>query len=230
MCGRFDQHTLPYRYAGYIDAIVHAAPEEPPARYNVAPQTTAWVARTTREGQRELTPLLWGLVSYWDEDPKRAVRPINARSESANVRPMFRKLMEIHRCVVPVDGFYEWRKTPAGRTPYYIRPADDAPMLLAGLWDRWHRGDASPIEAFTILTTRANASIASLHDRMPAIIAPEDLSRWLDARAKDPAVAQTLLQPYPMERLRAFPVSRRVNSANNEGADLIEPIEGELAR
>jgi len=230
MCGRFDQHTLPYRYAGYIDAIVRPAPEEPPARYNVAPQTSAWVARTMRDGRRELTPLLWGLVSYWDDEPTKAVRPINARSESATVRPMFRKLMEIHRCVVPVDGFYEWRKAPAGRLPYYIRPADDAPMLLAGLWDRWQRGEAAPIESFTILTTPANPSIATLHDRMPAIVAPEDLPRWLDVRARDAAAAQGLLQPYPMERLRVHPVSRRVNSANNEGADLIEPIEGEAVR
>jgi putative SOS response-associated peptidase YedK len=228
MCGRFDQHTLPYRYAGYVGAMVRAASEEPPQRYNVAPQTRAWVARTTRDGRRVLTPLLWGLVSYWDEDPKKAVKPINARSESATTRPMFRKLMEIHRCVVPVDGFYEWRTTPAGKLPYYIRLAEDAPMLLAGLWDRWQRGDAQAIESFTILTTPANASIATLHDRMPAIIAVSDLSRWLDAR--DPAAAEELLKPFPMERLRGYPVSRRVSSATNEGADLIEPVEGEPLR
>jgi putative SOS response-associated peptidase YedK len=103
-------------------------------------------------------------------------------------------------------------------------------MLLAGLWDRWQRGDAAPIESFTILTTPANASIAALHDRMPAIIAPEDLARWLDAGAKDPTAAQTLLKPYPMERLRAYAVTRRVNSADNEGADLIEPVGGEPVR
>lgn len=227
MCGRFDQHTLPYRYAGYIDAMVCAGPEDAPPRYNVAPQTSAWVARTTREGRRELTPLPWGLVSYWDSDPKKALKPINARSESAGTRPMFRKLMEIHRCVVPVDGFYEWRKTPAGRLPYYIRLADDQPMLLAGLWDRWKRGDVEPIESFTILTTPANPSIATLHDRMPAIIDPADLNRWLDRGQTDPVAAQELLRPYPMERLRGYPVSRRVNSAANEGADLIEPVEGE---
>lgn len=227
MCGRFDQHTLPYRYAGYIDALLKPAPEEPAARYNVAPQTRAWVARTTREGERELTPLSWGLVSYWDDDPKTAVKPINARAESAATRPMFRKLMEIHRCVVPVDGFYEWRKTPAGKLPYYIRLAGDEPLLLAGLWDRWKRGAAPAIESFAVLTTPANPSIAALHDRMPAIIDRGDLDRWLDRRTKDPAALQELLKPYPMERLRAFPVSRRVNSADNEGKDLIEPVAGE---
>jgi putative SOS response-associated peptidase YedK len=227
MCGRFDQHTLPYRYAGYIDAMVRASGEDAPPRYNVAPQARAWVARTTRDGERELTPLSWGLVSYWDQDPAKAVKPINARSESALTRPMFRKLMEIHRCVVPVDGFYEWRKTPAGRMPFYIRRADGQPLLLAGLWDRWRRGSAQPIESFAILTTPANPALAALHDRMPAIIDGTDLARWLDRRALDPAALQSLLQPFPVERLRGFPVSRRVNSADNEGADLIEPVAGE---
>jgi putative SOS response-associated peptidase YedK len=224
MCGRFDQHTLPYRYAGYVDALLRAAPDEPPPRYNVAPQTRAWVARDTRDGTRELKPLLWGLVSYWAEDPKSATKPINARSESVATRAMFRKLIERRRCVVPVDGFYEWRKTPAGRMPHYIRLADDAPMLLAALWDRWQRGDAAPIESFTILTTPANALLEGLHDRMPAIIDPADLARWLDRGNRDVAAAATLLEPFPAERLREYPVTRRVNSANNEGPDLIEPV------
>jgi putative SOS response-associated peptidase YedK len=224
MCGRFDQHTLPYRYAGYVDALVRAAPDEPPPRYNVAPQTRVWVARDTRDGARELKPLLWGLVSYWAEDPKSATKPINARSESAATRPMFRKLIETRRCVVPVDGFYEWQKTPAGRMPHYIRLAIDAPMLLAALWDRWQRGDAAPIESFTILTTPANALLEGLHDRMPAIIDRADLARWLDRGNRDVAAAAALLEPFPAERLREYPVTRRVNSANNEGPDLIEPV------
>ena len=223
MCGRFDQHTLPYRYAGYVDALLRAAPDEPPPRYNVAPQTRAWVARDTREGARELKPLLWGLVSYWAKDPKSATRPINARSESVATRPMFRKLIETRRCVIPVDGFYEWQKTPAGRMPHYIRLAEDAPMLLAALWDRWQRGEAAPIESFAILTTPANALIEGLHDRMPAIIDRADLARWLDRGNRDVVAVSALLQPFPAERLRAYPVTRRVNSANNEGPDLIEP-------
>jgi putative SOS response-associated peptidase YedK len=224
MCGRFDQHTLPYRYAGYVDALLRAAPDEPPPRYNVAPQTQAWVTRDTRDGARELKPLLWGLVSYWAADPKSATKPINARSESVATRPMFRKLIETRRCVVPVDGFYEWQKTRAGRMPHYIRLAEDAPMLLAALWDRWQRGDAAPIESFAILTTPANALIEGLHDRMPAIIDRADLARWLDRGNRDVAAATALLRPFPDERLREYPVTRRVNSADNEGPDLIEPV------
>ena len=223
MCGRFDQHTLPYRYAGYIDALLRAAPDEPPPRYNVAPQTRAWVARNARDGGRELTPLLWGLVPYWTKDPKKGAKPINARSETAGSRPMFRELMARHRCVVPVDGFYEWQKTPAGKMPHYFRLAEDAPMLLGGLWDRWRHGDAEPLETFTILTTPPNPLIAPLHDRMPAIINRPDLERWLDVRGQDAAPAAGLLRPFPAERMQGYPVSRRVNAAANEGPDLIEP-------
>jgi putative SOS response-associated peptidase YedK len=223
MCGRFDQHTLPYRYAGYVDAMLRAAPDEPARRYNVAPQTRAWVARATRDGGRELAPLLWGLVPWFVDDPKKAVKPVNARYETVASRPMFRELIARRRCVVPVDGFYEWRKTPAGRFPHYIRLTEDAPMLLAGLWDRWRHGDAEAIESFTILTTPSNALIAPLHDRMPAIIDRADLARWLDVKQRDAAAATTLLRPFPVEKMRSYPVSRRVNSGVNEGPDLIEP-------
>ena len=223
MCGRFDQHTLPYRYAGYVDALLTATPDDPSPRYNVAPQSRAWIARDKRDGGRELKPLLWGLVSYWADDPKSATRPINARSETAATRPMFRKLIETRRCVVPVDGFYEWQKTPAGRMPHYIRRVGDEPMLLAALWDRWQRGDVAPIESFTILTTPANALLQGLHDRMPAIIERADLAAWLDRGNRDVAAATRLLRPFPDEHLREYPVTRRVNSADNEGPDLIEP-------
>ena len=225
MCGRFDQHTLPYRYAGYVDAMLRAASDEPAQRYNVAPQTQAWVARATRDGGRELTPLSWGLVPWFAEDPKKAVKPINARYESVTTRAMFRKLIATRRCVVPVDGFYEWQKTPHGRLPYYFRLAEEAPMLLAGLWDRWRHGDAAPIESFTILTTPSNPLIEKLHDRMPAIVDRADLARWLDVKEQDAAAVSALLRPFPPERMQGYAVSRRVNSANNEGSDLIERAE-----
>jgi len=230
MCGRFDQHTLPYRYAGYVEAILRSTPNDPPPRYNVAPQTCAWVARTRRDGTREMVPLLWGLVSYWAEDPKKAAHPINARAETAATRPMFRQLMAMRRCVIPVDGFYEWQATPSGKQPHYVRLADGAPMLLAGLWDRWKRGDATPIESFTILTTDANDRVARLHDRMPAIIDPADLARWLDVRGTDAAAARALLHPYRSEAIDTYPVSRAVNTATNEGPELIAPQETDLLK
>src|SRR5215472_1874424 len=229
MCGRFDQHTLPYRYAGYIDALLRTTPNDPPQRYNVAPQTYAWVGRTTREGVRELVPLLWGLVPYWVADLKKAARPINARSEDVATKPMFRNLIGTRRCVIPVDGFYEWQVTPSGKQPHYVRLADGSPMLLAGLWDRWQRGDAAPIESFTILTTDANDKVAALHDRMPAIIDAADLARWLD-RATDAAAVREMLQPYRAEAIDTYAVSKAVNKADNEGPALIVPQKGDLLK
>jgi putative SOS response-associated peptidase YedK len=170
---------------------------------------------------RELLPLWWGLVPYWVEDPKKGVRPINARSETVATAPMFRKLIASRRCVIPVDGFYEWQVTASGKQPHYVRMADGEPMLLAGLWDRWQHGDAPAIESFTILTTDANEAIAELHDRMPVIIDKADLGRWLD-RATNAEAARKLLRPAPIEAIDAYRVSRAVSSAKNEGPALIE--------
>jgi len=225
MCGRFDQHTLPYRYAGYLGAMVQATADEAAPRYNVAPRTRAWVARHARSGGRELVALWWGLVPFWTDDPQRAARPINARSEDVTRRPMFRNLIATRRCLIPVDGFYEWRTTPSGRHPHYVRLAENAPMLLAGLWDRWRHGDAPALESFTILTTQANELVAPVHDRMPAIIAASDAGTWLEGR--EAAGIQSMLKPFPAEEMIAYPVSRRVNAARNEGADLIERMDAE---
>src|SRR5262249_27947239 len=198
-------------------------------RYNVAPQSSAWVARKGRDGVRELVPLLWGLIPFGIADPKKSVRPINARSETVATRPMFRKLIEMHRCVIPVDGFYEWQVTGSGKQPYYVRLESGEPMLLAGLWDRWRQGNEMQIESFTILTIDASPAIARLHDRMPALIAPADLERWLDTRGTNAATAQALLRPSEA-KLAAFPVSRLVNAARNEGPDLIVPVPAEGGR
>lgn len=224
MCGRFDQHTLPYRYAGYLDAMLRATGDDPPPRYNVAPRTRAWVARAAADGGRELTALSWGLVPSWADDPAKGVRPINARSESVHARPMFRQLIATRRCLVPVDGFYEWQATPSGKRPHYIRMADDVPMLMAGLWDRWHHAGEPPLETYTVLTTRANARVGALHDRMPAIIGAADAAAWLDPETGGTPTLDALLQPCPAEWLVTYPVSLSVNAARNEGPELIKPV------
>src|SRR5262249_12314951 len=156
-------------------------------------------------------------------DPKKSVRPINARSETVATRPMFRKLIEMHRCVIPVDGFYEWQVTSAGKPPHYLPLEGREAILLAGLWDRLRPGHQDQTESVTIRTSDASPSMARLHDRMPALIAPADLERWLDTRGTNAATAQALLRPSEA-KLAAFPVSRLVNAARNEGPDLIVPV------
>jgi putative SOS response-associated peptidase YedK len=165
-----------------------------------------------------------GSCGFWADDPAKAVRPINARSETVQTRPMFRQLIATRRCLVPVDGFYEWHATATGKMPHYVRLADDVPMLIAGLWDRWRHGDERSIESFTILTTTANELVAKVHDRMPVIVDAGDVATWLEDAADDTAAAVALLRPYPPKGMLAYPVSRRVNAAQNEGPDLIERV------
>ena len=187
--------------------------------YNVAPGTLQPVILGTREGA-VLRPLLWGLVPYWAKDARKGPRPINAQCETAAEKPMFRNPMRRRRCLVPVDWFYEWKVTPSGKVPHVVRLASREPFLIGGLWDTWHYGRADALSTFTILTSAPNELTASLHERMPLIIAPEDAARWLD---RDEADVSDLLRPYPAEEMNAYPVGTRVNSADNDGPDLIEP-------
>lgn len=187
--------------------------------YNIAPGTLQPVILGTREGA-VLRPLSWGLVPYWSKDPKKGPRPINAQCETAAQKPMFRELVRRRRCLVPADWFYEWKATPSGKVPHVVRMASREPFLIAGLWDTWHYGRDDALATFTILTCAPNELTASLHERMPLIVAAEDAARWLD---RDEADVADLLRPYPAEEMNAYPVGTRVNSADNDGPDLIEP-------
>lgn len=220
MCGRFSQADL-----AALDREIFKLLEvvSVPARYNVAPGQPAAVIRDTGAGRR-LELLRWGLIPSWAHDPKIGFRTINARRESLATKPAFRDAFRYRRCLVPVDGFYEWRKTPHGKEPYFVRSQSGEPLLLAGLWDRWLSHDEGPVETFTIITTPPNALIAPLHDRMPAILRPEVWDRWLDPAEQQVARLEPLLEPFPADGLTAYRVSTYVNDANHEGARCIEPV------
>jgi putative SOS response-associated peptidase YedK len=169
-----------------------------------------------------MRPLLWGLVPYWAKDPKKGARPINARCETAAEKPMFRNLIRMRRCLIPVDWFYEWKVTPAGKEPHVVRMSSREPFLIGGLWDTWRHGQQDALASFTILTSLPNELTATLHDRMPLIVAAEDATRWLDRNEHD---VRDLLRPYSAEEMNAYRVGTRVNSALNDDPQLIEPIE-----
>ena len=190
------------------------------AKYNVAPGTLQPVIRSSSTGAA-LTPMMWGLVPYWAKDSKSGVRPVNAKSDTAHEKPMFRKLIRERRCLVPADWFYEWRENPPDKQPFVIQMASREPFLIGGLWDTWHYGRADALTTFTVLTTRPNELMQTLHHRMPVIVDPADATRWLDPRVSD---ANDLLKPYPADEMTAYPVSMRVNSSRNEGPDLIDPL------
>ena len=221
MCGRFGRLSRFERIAQLAALSLRNEAGELPASYNVAPGTPQPVILGTREGA-VLRPLLWGLVPYWAKDPKKGARPINAQCETAAEKPMFRKLLQERRCLIPADWFYEWKATAAGKTPYLVRLASHEPFFIGGLWDTWHYGREEALATFTVLTTAPNELAATLHDRMPLIVAPQDAPRWLDRGVHE---VSDLLRPFPAEEMTAYAVSTRVNSALNDAPDLIEPLE-----
>jgi putative SOS response-associated peptidase YedK len=191
------------------------------ARYNVAPSTLLPVLRVVN-GARELADLRWGLVPHWNTDPKHTGY-VNARAETAPDKPAFRDPFRRRRCLVPADGFFEWKHVGKKKRPYYFRKAGGGMFVYAGVWDRWH-GPAGPVDTVAVLTVPANDLVRPLHDRMPAIVEEGRFGAWLDPNEARPAKLLPLLTPYPVERMETWAVSARVNKANADGPDLLAPV------
>jgi len=194
-------------------------------RYNIAPTQVVAVVRLNAEtNRRELGLVKWGLIPFWAKDPSIGSRLINARAESAAGKPAFRAAFKHRRCLVPADGFYEWKRVEKKRQPYFFGSADKKPLAFAGLWERWEGPDREVIESCTILTTDSNELLQPIHDRMPVILKVEDYDLWLDPRVKKPDALQPLLKPYPPEGMAGHPVSSKVNKAAYESPDCIKPV------
>ncbi len=220
MCGRFIQCTSGEALAERFHLPI--IPDLTP-RYNVAPSQSVGVIRVTHAGHREFVALRWGLVPAWSPEPRTAYSTFNARAETVADKPTYRHAFRRRRCLIPADGFYEWRTVGKRKQPYCIAPTDGEPFAFAGLWERWER-DETVVESCTIVVTTANATIAPLHDRMPVILARADEARWLDPALTDPAILQPLLVPCAPERLRVWPVGTAVNRPSSEGPDLMTPL------
>ena len=218
MCGRYTRHYSWREVRDFLDLRFPAALDLR-ASYNVAPTQHAPIVRIGPHG-REMVMARWGLVPPWAKDTSIGSRLINARAETAAEKPSFRSAFAQRRCVVPVSGFYEWQKRDGGsKQPHYIHRADGQPILLAGLWERWDKG-AEPMETFTILTTVPNARMEELHDRMPAVLEPEEVAGWLNPDTEQVKV-EGFLGPAPGGVLEAYPVGTLVNSPKNDTPSLI---------
>jgi putative SOS response-associated peptidase YedK len=219
MCGRFVQYSDPGLYAETFDLgrLCAASP-----RYNVAPSQDILAVRQASDGARELIPLRWGLVPAWSKGPDRRYSMINARAETVADKPAYRHAFRHRRCLIPSEGFYEWRISPTGKQPCLIRRADGAPFAMAGLWETWLGGE-HPLQTCTIIVSDANTLIAPVHDRMPVIIKPADYRAWLDPHHSDRAALTALLRPADPAGWVLCPVSPGVNNPRNEGPDLIRP-------
>jgi putative SOS response-associated peptidase YedK len=194
------------------------------SRYNIAPTQDVPVVRLTRDGTGcELIMARWGLVPFWADDLKIGNRLINARRETVRTMRAFREAYQRRRCLVPADGFFEWRKEGKTRQPLLIRRTDRAPFAFAGLWERWKNpaDGGAVVRSCTIITCPANELVAPIHDRMPVILASEDHGRWLDPAGID---AHRLLAPCPAAWLESFPVNPRLNDPRQDDADCIQPV------
>ncbi|HEY4753834.1 MAG TPA: SOS response-associated peptidase [Candidatus Limnocylindrales bacterium] len=225
MCGRFQQQTSTSELARIFGA--EDLTDDPAPAFNVAPTDEASVV-VERDRQRAIVRYRWGLIPPWVDDPKIASKTFNARAETLTTSPMFREAFKKRRCLVPVDGFYEWHRSGKDRVPLTIFDPDGLPLALAGLWTgrqdpatgEWNR-------TFTVITSRPNEFMAQIHNRMPVIIAPDKWALWLDRELRDPGELQGLLEPNEGLPLDAYVISPLVNNVRNDGPDLLLPAQAE---
>jgi putative SOS response-associated peptidase YedK len=184
------------------------------------------IVRRLDQPQRAWTPVRWGLIPSWAKDAKIGNKLINARGETVAEKPSFRSAFRKRRCLIPADGFYEWKKLDGGKQPHFIHLRDEEPFAFAGLWEHWtNPDDGEVIESCTIVTTEANALMRTLHDRMPVILPPADYDRWLDPATQDVEGLKELLRPYSSEEMTAYPISAYVNNPRHEGVKCLEAAE-----
>lgn len=189
-------------------------------RYNLAPMQEHFIVRLRRE-ERELLVARWGLVNRWAKDNRDAAKRINARAETIDTSGVFRDAFKLRRCVVPCDGYYEWTGPKTARQPLWFHRPYGGLLLLAGLYESWQREPGLWETTFTVITTGANQLAAAIHDRMPAILLPDNVDAWLDERNPDLAGLKRLLAPAPAELLVATPASPLVNNVANDSAECL---------
>jgi putative SOS response-associated peptidase YedK len=201
-----------------------SGPNSFPGLFNAAPTRVLPVIRARPHCGRQIALLRWGLIPSWAKDPRIGEQAINAPEETLIERSTFRDAFKHRRCLIPMAGFYEWQATPTGKVPYYVHLLRVEQFGVAGLYECWQgTGGAQPIESFTIITTKANALVGEIHDRMPAIIAERAQETWLDLNNENTEELCQLLKPYPPDEMHAYRISSRVNSATNDGPGLLLP-------
>ncbi len=226
MCGRFSLSTAPDWVAEHFG--LEEIPDLKP-RYNIAPTQDVAVVRQRRTGKKHLDLLRWGLLpASMPDTPRGGGAPlINARSETVADKPSFRQAFLQRRCLVPADGFFEWRRVNGRKQPIYFTLRDHHPFAFAGLWERWVASDGHPVESCAILTTEPNALVLPVHDRMPLILEPAGYDAWLAPDSDPERDLVPLCRPYSARQMESYPVSHMVNSAEPDGPGCIERQEYE---
>jgi putative SOS response-associated peptidase YedK len=222
MCGRFYLDVPKDEFLAHYQLV--DAPILPPRRYNIAPSQDILAVRAIDSGERTVSLLHWGLIPSWSKEEKSHFSMINARAETVASKPAFRAAFKRRRCLIPASGFYEWQPQDHYKQPYAICMKDNELFSLAGLWEHWESPEGKLIESCSIIVTNANAVLKPIHDRMPVILAPEDYETWLDPENHDTDSLSELLTPYSSGKMKAYPVSRKMNDPSHDEHDCIEPI------
>jgi putative SOS response-associated peptidase YedK len=247
MCGRYASSRRPEDLVEEFEIDRVEVKETLQPDYNVAPTKSVYAVvqrppkdegeEAAQAQERQLRVLRWGLVPFWAKDPGIGNRLINARMETVDEKPAFRRAFATRRCLLPADGYFEWyateQRTKAGKPvkqPFFIHPADGGVLAMAGLYEIWRdptRDEDDP-ERFrwtcTVLTTTAEDAVGHIHDRMPLLVEPERYAAWLDPTLSEPDDLRALLVPAAPGRLEAYPVSTQVNSVRNNGPELLDPL------
>ena len=222
MCGRFAFYS-PHEAVARLFGVAGSTPVEP--RYNIAPTQFVAAVRADQHAHRSLAMLHWGLVPSWAREKSIGARMINARAETLGEKPSFRSAYRRRRCLVLADGWYEWQRSGSVKQPFYVCLADRKPFGMAGLWESWHDPDSGELlESCSIITVPAAPELERVHHRMPVIIAGAQHDEWLQPAGGAASTPDGLLVPWAHGGLEVRPVSRRVNDARNQGADLVEPL------
>lgn len=223
MCGRYRLSRRKQIVVEFFDCPSDEQDWIP--RYNIAPTQPAPVIRQhPKEPRRVLTLMRWGLIPIWAKDMSDAAGKINARSETVATLPAFRDAVKSRRCIVPADGFYEWRRAGGQKQPFCFEVNDGELFAFAGLWERWKNPDGEWVKSFSILTTAPNAVTSTVHDRMPVILDRADYDLWLDPAMTNVEAVTDMLKPYPADHMRSYPVSPRVNNVANDDSECSTPV------
>lgn len=220
MCGRYALYEELEQLNEFLNAEEREGGFEP--SYNIPPSKLVPVAVGGSDGKRYTGLMNWGFIPFPPKADQKPFRAINTRDDSILKKPFWEKSMEKHRCIVPINGFYEWKGPKGNKTPYYIH-AKDSPFLgLAGLWsDISVEGDDHA--TFSIITTDPNEMMEDIHDRMPAILHPSEFDFWLDRSHENPRALLDLIDPYPSDALEAYPVTKAVGNVRNDSPELVQP-------
>jgi len=224
MCGRYRLSRRKQLIEEHFDTSPWDDDWSP--RYNIAPtQPVPVIRQHPKEPVRQISTMRWGLIPHWAKNASEAASTINARSETAVTKPVFRDPMKFRRCMIPADAFYEWKRTGTSKQPFCFEVNDGELFAFAGLWDGWKNAEGQWIKTCSILTTTPNAVTSTVHDRMPVILDPGSYDLWLDPGMQNVAAISELLKPYDARFMRCNPVSTRINHVGNDDEECSQRVE-----